>query len=96
MGNEHNILRSNVILAHTILKTLHNTGSNATLVIMCSLNLIFTYYFMGFIIHCHALGVSPAYVNTHTNSPANTLCHNFHSFHSTIHARDSFIGDFHS
>ena len=96
MGNEHNILRSNVILAHTILKTLHNTGSNATLVIMCSLNLIFTYYFMGFIIHCNALGISATNVNPHTNSSMITLCHIIHSFHSTIHARDSFIGDFHS
>ena len=65
VGNEHNIFRSDVVLAQAVLKALHNAGSNALLMVVRRLNFVLADDLVGQVVDGDSLGVSTADVDTH-------------------------------
>ena len=68
MRNENDILRGDVVLLHTVLKGLNDTGCYTVLIVMCGFYLVLTDDLVGKVIHSDTLGVGSTYVDTHTNS----------------------------
>ena len=65
---ENDVLRGDVVLLHTVLKGLNDTGCYAVLIVMCGFYLVLTDDLVGKVIHSDTLGVGSTYVDTHTNS----------------------------